>query len=73
MDSELNNIKVSLSSFSVSLTYLHVIRRLKMIDEAGGKEGRADSQGKNAIALHFIRRTPITSGFAVRLFICLAL
>jgi hypothetical protein len=57
VDSELNNIIISLSSSGVSVsstvTLLHVIF-MKIIGEAGGKDGKADSQGKNMIALHFI-------------------
>jgi hypothetical protein len=64
VNSELNNIIIScpfpVSAITTTVALLQVIRRATMIGEAGGKEGKADSQGKNVRALHFIRRLPIT-------------
>ena len=37
---------------------LQVMWRVTTIGEVGGKEWKEDSQGMNARALHFIRRTP---------------
>jgi hypothetical protein len=45
------------------VTHLNVNRRRTMIGEAGGKEGRAYSQGKHLKALHFKRSTPIAEVF----------
>ena len=38
-----------MSVIAAAVTRLNVNRRLRMIGEAGGKEGRAYSQGKNLI------------------------